>query len=159
MTVYTVLAPKLAGAAEPDPARFAFVKEGFCWPAFFFLGLWLIFRRMWLVLALTFAVIVALVVLASAIGALVPVVVLIFARFLFALEANELRRWTLSRAGYRLIGVAEGRRRDDAEIRFFRGWSPPSPPPPDEPPPRPPVSLSPEAGGVVGLFPSPGVAP
>jgi hypothetical protein len=158
MTVYTVLAPKLPGA-EADPARFVFVKEGFCWPAFFFLGLWLVFRRMWLVLALSVAFVVGLVALAAAIGALVPVVVFIFARFLFALEANELRRWKLSRAGYRLVGVAEGRRRDDAEVRFFSGWTPAVPPTPAEPPPRPPVTLPPEAGGVVGLFPSPGVAP
>ena len=159
MTVYTVLAPKLADAAEADPARFVFVKEGFCWPAFFFLGLWLIFRRMWLVLALSFAVVVALAVLAGTASALVALAIFVLARFLFALEANELRRWTLARAGYRLIGVAEGRRRDDAEVRFFQSWSPPVPPSLAEPPPRPPVTFSPEAGGVVGLFPSPGVAP
>lgn len=50
MAIYTVHAPPVrAGAEEPDPLRFAFVKEGWCWPALFFALPWLLFRRMWLV--------------------------------------------------------------------------------------------------------------
>ena len=52
MTIYTVLAPPEAGSAGPDRDRFVFIKEGFCWPAFFFAAIWLLFRRMWLVFIL-----------------------------------------------------------------------------------------------------------
>ena len=43
---------------------------------------------------------------------------------LFAFEANDLRGAALERRGYRLIGVAEGRDRTDAELSFFETWLP-----------------------------------
>jgi hypothetical protein len=43
---------------------------------------------------------------------------------LFAFEANDLRGAALERRGYRLIGVAEGRDRTQAELSFFRAWLP-----------------------------------
>ncbi len=50
------------------------------------------------------------------------VLVALFA--LFAFEANDLRGAALERRGYRLIGVAEGRGRTQAELSFFRAWLP-----------------------------------
>ena len=49
--------------------------------------------------------------------------------FWFALEANGLRRWTLERRGYVLVGVVEGRTLEEAERRFFAeaGATPTSP--------------------------------
>jgi len=92
---------------------------------------------------------------------------LILLHFLFALEANEIRRWTLRRHGYRLAAVVEGRGLEEAEIRYFAGLSPdaapeattgqPTPPPAaPSPPPLGPMPPSAEAGEVVGLFPAPG---
>src|SRR5262245_6102276 len=43
---------------------------------------------------------------------------------LFALEANDLRRYALERRGYRQIGVAVGNSRETAELSFFREWLP-----------------------------------
>jgi hypothetical protein len=106
----------------------------------------------------------------------------ILLQVLFALEANNLRRWTLERRGHRFAGVAEGRNLEDAEIRHFSDLdagesvvaAPPAPTTPQTPPaptttiPPPPSPPTPgvlyrpdalrpsaEAGDVVGLFPAP----
>ena len=42
------------------------VKEGFSWPAFFIPFIWLIYKRMWIVLVFYVAVTIALAVLAQA---------------------------------------------------------------------------------------------
>jgi hypothetical protein len=122
MTIYTVLAPRArAGSAEPD--RFVFVKEGFCWPAFYMTIPWLIWRGMWL--SLVAYVLVVAAVFAFAGGAPPPVAWTILVLFgaLVGLEANNLRRWTLERRGYRFLGVAAGDRKTEAEYRFFVAWA------------------------------------
>lgn len=171
MSIYTVLVPGPV-QTDADPMRAVFVKDGFSWPALLFGGLWLISRRLWLVL-------LGYLVATGLISALVGVfdrelasVALIFFQLLFGLEANELRRWTLQRHGYRLAAVVEGRGIEEAELRYFSGLSAPAdpPPPPAEaagggaapppaptaPPPLAAVAPSAEAGDVVGLFPAPG---
>ena len=159
MSIYTVLSPPpQAGDIAPDPLSLVFVKEGFCWPALFFPEVWLIFRRLWLVLVLDLLVIIAAGVAADRVGGAVGLI-LVLVRLLFALEANGLRRWTYYRHGYRLIGVVEGRRLWEAELRFFLDWSPgPTVPPPPETEPPAAKPPSPEAGEVIGLFPVPGGA-
>jgi len=159
MSIYTVLSPPpQAGDIAPDPSSLVFVKEGFCWPALFLPEIWLIFRRMWLVLVIDLLVIIAAGAVADRACAAVGLI-LVLGRLLFALEANGLRRWTYYRHAYRLIGVVEGRRLWEAELRFFLDWAPgaSAPPSPELEPPatKPP---SPEAGEIVGLFPVPGGA-
>jgi Protein of unknown function (DUF2628) len=166
MTIYTVLAPKVRdGDVLPDPMAAVFVKEGFSWPAFFFAGPWLIFRRIWLVLIgyLILAMIIGYV--GERVGSSFPGAIIFLVHFLFALEANELRRWTLMRRGYRLVGVVEGRGLESAEIHYFTSIdavpadaAAPPPPPPPAPRKLGPMQPSAEAGDVVGLFPAPGGA-
>lgn len=168
MAIYTVLAPPDEASAT-DPLKAVFVKDGFSWPALFFAAPWLIFRRMWLVLVLYLAVMIGLSVLIQRTGADQAGFVVILLHILFALEANNLRRWTLERRGFRLAGVAEGRNLEEAELRWFAQREPadtivslpavppqpPSPPVPPIPPRMGPVNPSAESGGVVGLFPAP----
>lgn len=164
MTLYTVLAPPpVEGETRPDPIRLAFVKEGFCWPALFIPILWLIFRRMWIVLALYVAAIVGIEVLGAK---TVPAIAgaLFFLLWLwFAIEANGLRRWSYLVHGWRLIDVIEARNYREAEIRYFHTFEErmpemPAPPPPVVPEKRPVRLPSIEEGDIVGLFPSPGGA-
>ena len=81
---------------------------------------------------------------------------------LFALEANNLRCWTLERRGYRLVDVSFGDSISEAELRFFsrETTAAPATPPPAEPkkapPPFTPPPAPPEAVEIVGLFPRPG---
>jgi len=180
MGVYTVLAPepKDGGLPPADPMEFVFIKDGFSWPAFFFAALWMIYRRLWLVLIAYIVISVALAAAVSAAGGGVFGFAILALHFLFALEAAQLRAWTLTRHGYRLVGIAEGRREEEAEVRYFSeieaGSSfvatgpvppvPPTPPAPAAPPsPRAPivprVPQPPGAPEVVGLFPEPGGAP
>jgi hypothetical protein len=166
MAIYTVLAPGVPGGdAAPDPMAVVFVKEGFSWPALLFAGPWLIFRRMWLVLVGYVVVALAISAVGNAIGPSAASAAILLLHFLFALEANELRRWTLLRNSYRLIGVVEGRGLEEAEIRYFAADGAPSirsTPAPPRPPASPArlalgtIQPSAEAGDVVGLFPSPG---
>lgn len=172
MTIYTVHAPAAAGSPEGDPEALVFIKEGFCWPALLFNVFWLAFRRLWLVLIGYLLIAVAL----SALdyysdGPLLPVISVLFA-LLFATEANQLRRWTLERNGWRMIAVVEGGDQLEAERRFFaevpeilvdRGGRPAAAAPPQAPPsvpPQPvtrtPVAQSKPGDEVIGLFPSPG---
>jgi hypothetical protein len=159
MTVYTVLAPPPAtGDVVPDPLSLVFIKEGFCWPALLLPEIWLIARQLWLVLLLDLVAAAVVTVAAAQLGAAaLPVAIL--ARLLFALEANGLRRWTYYRHAYSLIGVAEGRRLAEAELRFFIDWAPgvAAIPPPPAAEPEAAGRPSPEAGEVVGLFPVRGV--
>ena len=53
MTVYTVHEPPpREGQADADTDRFVFVRDGFDFWAFLFGPLWMIWRRLWLVLLL-----------------------------------------------------------------------------------------------------------
>jgi hypothetical protein len=161
MTIYTVLAPPAAGPAGPDPDRFVFIKEGFCWPAFFFGAIWLLFRRLWLVFLLYLLAAAVLSLLAAKMPDVAWLVALLFA-FLVGLEANNLRRWTLERRGYRFVGAAAGHRLAEAEFRFFSAWrgeaakeeTPRQRPEPPKPAALPPIAT----GEIVGLFPQPGGA-
>ena len=165
MTIYTVLAPPdRADWAGPEPDRFVFVKEGFCWPAFYITTPWLIWHRMWLVLLAYLVVTAAVLTLASRVPSPVAWTVLVLFAVLVGLEANNLRRWTLERRGYRLVGIASGDRREEAEYRFFADRSSNAQPPAREDAPKP-ASAKPSlstpaaAGEIVGLFPSAGGQP
>jgi hypothetical protein len=171
MPLYTVLAPPLPEPSAPDdPISYFFVKDGFCWPCLFVPVMWMVFRRLWLVL-LPYLVVVALIVGAErTAGGPLPVLFALFGHVWFAFEANGFRRWTLRRHGYRLIGVAAGRRVGEAETRFFHEVEFPRHDPRQPPPARLnailggplfplPRVASAESGEVVGFFPSPGGSP
>lgn len=164
MPTYTVHEPPLRTAdSVADPVRFAFVRDGFHFWAFLLAPLWMLVHRLWLV----FFVYVGLNVLLS-VGlwfAGAPAGLRLLAELLVAiligLEAGTLRRWTLTRRGWRNAGVVVGDDREEAERRFFLRWTHGAPgrsvvgaaPPPFTPPPVPPRR---EPDSVIGLFPEPG---
>jgi Protein of unknown function (DUF2628) len=125
VTVYSVYepptqAPTLAERAE----RLAFVKEGFSWIAFLVPILWLLYYRMWVEFILLALVYVALQLAfgTEAQGQALVGWTSIAIAVLFAFEANDLRAASLERRGYRLVSVASGRGRMDAERSFFSAW-------------------------------------
>ena len=168
MSVFTVHEPLLRAAdASIDPERFAFVRDGFSICAFLFAPLWMLWHRLWLVLAIYtlgwFGIEAGLL----ALGAPRPVLILIaiLISFLVGLEASTLRRFALSRRGWRNVGVISGDDLEDAEQRFFGAWlrDPPSRPSASSPPgpaapgaPAPPMPRMPQSPDVIGLFPEPG---
>jgi len=98
-----------------------FVKEGISWTALFFAPLWLVFHRMWLVLFATLLLYAIAIVAADAVGldAAPAFGLVLIVNIIIALEGNNLRRWTLKRAGYQEIGVVTGRSLEHCERRFF----------------------------------------
>ena len=162
MALYTVHAPRMADGAEPDPSDLVFVKDGFCWPALFIPLVWLIYRGLWLTLLLYVVALVGLSFVAGLAGSDASSAVIVLFAFWFALEANGLRRWTLERHRHDLVGVVEGRTREEAERRYFAeatiggttaAQAPAIPPPA---PPIPPAPPAPKRNpGIVGLFPDP----
>jgi hypothetical protein len=170
MRVYSVHEPPVRGLDPlPDAERFVFVRDGFSFRAFLFAPLWMLWYRMWLVLVgyvLLSAVVDTALVAAGASPTDVLVVALLIA-LLIGLEASTLRRFTLSRGGWRNVGVISGDNLEDAERRFFETWvrelpaqravpmtPPPAPSPASAAPP--PSSHAAQSSGVVGLFPEPG---
>lgn len=163
MRIYTV--HELKGAPI-DGEGLDFVHEGFSWPAFLLALPWLVYERLWLALLLYVVVSTALMAAGAAVGLdETGLFVLSLAwQFVFACEANDIRRWTLSLRGYREIGIVAGRNLVEAEREFFRRWQP-SPDTPrtltttTAPPgggavwPRRPVA---EEHGPIGLFPRAG---
>jgi hypothetical protein len=164
MSVYTVHAPPLAAAeAGPSPDRFVFVRDGFYFWAFIATWLWMLFHRMWLVLLIyvVLSVGVELVAHYAGVGTAGTVLIGLFIALLAGIEAATLRRFTLSRRGWRNVGVVVGDDLENAERRFFDSWvRTASAPRADRPaaasaPPSAPAG-SPHSPGIIGLFPDPG---
>ena len=164
MTVYMVLEPPPGrGDSVKRAERIAFVPDRFTFSAFLFGPLWMLWHRLWIVLAGYIGVSVALGLGLRFAGAGADARG--FAMLLFALligfEAASLRRWTLRLKGWREAAAVVGESREAAERRFFDRYvalettremeaalaAPPPPPPPVAP--RDPTD-------VVGLFPQPG---
>ena len=171
MRVYSVHEPPVRGLDPlPDAERFVFVRDGFYFRAFLFAPLWMLWRRMWLVLAgyvILSAVLETALVMVGATPADVVVVALLIS-LLVGLEASTLRRFTLNRRGWKYVGIVSGDDLEDAERRYFETWvhelpsqravpmAVPPASPPDSGAAAPPPSRAPQGSDVIGLFPEPG---
>ncbi|WP_342640613.1 DUF2628 domain-containing protein [Rhodoligotrophos ferricapiens] len=148
--------------AKPD--ELDFVKEGFSWPAFFLPLVWLIYKRMWIVLAFFILVSVCIGLLPK----VLPVTPLAQAilgagiNLVMGFQGNDLLRWSLARRGRREIAVVMGDGLAGAEHRFFTGLvagtgreigSIPSGPAAREMPRGP---IAPMAAGDYSILPEPG---
>jgi uncharacterized protein DUF2628 len=158
MPAYAVYEPPMHNSGAADLAdRFIFVRDGFSLGAFLFGALWMIWRRLWLVLLIYLVVVAALEygLVRLGVGTAVRTSVLVLIAFLIGIEAATLRRWTLLRRGWRDCGVVIASDVEMAERRFFDARAV-----------RRPATVStstplaapapPEGPGVIGLFPEPG---
>jgi hypothetical protein len=170
MSVYTVHEPPLRAAdALPDAERFVFVRDGFSFWAFLLAPLWMLWHRMWLVLAGYVAVSAVIELALAAVDASQAVLVIVglFISLLVGLESSTLRRFTLRRRGWKNVSVVSGDDLEDAERRFFDAWlrnassrrprgSPASPMP--ETASASPMPRAAQVSGVIGLFPESGAS-
>ena len=120
MSIYTVHAPPLRGnEAAYDPARFKFIRDGFYFWAFVFGPLWLLFKRLWVVLVLYIVAIAALQIGLWLIG--VPNTprgaVTLLMHLLVGLEAATLQRWTLGQNNWSQLGVVSSNNYERSEER------------------------------------------
>jgi hypothetical protein len=115
MRYYTVHAPP----EDAEPERYAFVKDGFSWPALLVPVLWILWHRLWLVLVY-YVVFVLVVAWAGRLaGDTAAFVVGALGILLFALEANGFRRHSLESRGWTELGATSGQNLAEAETRFF----------------------------------------
>ena len=131
MRVYTVHEPPVMPDRPPPSLleraeSLVFVKEGFSWPAFLFSPLWLIWHRMWHVLAIWAAAFILSqgLIAALGLGDAIAGWAALTLDLILGFEGGELRRWTLDRKGWRLLGAVSGRRLDECERAFFADWLP-----------------------------------
>jgi hypothetical protein len=166
MPIYTVHAPPAKPGFTPDPERLVFVRDGFYFWAFLAAPLWMLWRRLWLVLMIYMAVlaVVQIVLHLLAASPFVSAATGLALSLLIGFEASTLRRWTLSRRRWIELGIVSAPNREAAERRFFESWlrqiphemarqSPPAPPPSAPP------SPAPGSGEIIGLFPEPQTRP
>ena len=169
MPTYTVHAPPPREGLSAEPERFLFVRDGFHFWAFLLAPLWLLVKRLWLVLVLylIFAGLVAYALKLLHAPATVEALVGLAVSILLGLEAATLRRWTLARRRWQMLGFVVAEDQETAEHRLFGEWVKRAPAPslPPPPPPSAPVYARPVWRGppsdsdVIGLFPEPGKAP
>jgi hypothetical protein len=119
MRAYTVHAPADAPAA---PEEFAFVKDGFSWPALFAPILWILWHRLWLTLVAYVIFVLVVAWTGRLVSDAAAVVVALLGSLLFALEANNIRRQSLANRGWSDLGASSGQNIDEAELRFFDKW-------------------------------------
>jgi hypothetical protein len=130
MNVYTVHEPPDPPADRLDRAdAHVFVKDGFTWAAAVLTPFWLLANRMWLVLVGYLVGMTALQFGLTWIGAgqQFKTLLMIAVHVLIGFEADTLKRWTLDRKGWRMVGSVAGRNWSDCERRFFEAWLPGEP--------------------------------
>lgn len=120
--IFFVMAPPQPDGPDPEweAERMVFIKDGFSLPALIVPALWLFWHRMWLPLLAYVGYMIVISTVELSFGNLVSGIIAAGCALLFALEANNLRRWSLGAKGWRLVGEAVGRNRDEAEFLFFR---------------------------------------
>ena len=125
MSIYTVYEPPLkAHESAPNPERFVFVRDGFSFWAFLLAPWWMLRHRMWLALTGYVILAIALSVALRFAGASTTVTLIAGALFslLVGFEAATLRRFKLSRRGWKNVGIVVGDDLESAERRFFDAW-------------------------------------
>ena len=126
MAIYSVYLPPEAGndasvptMSDADIDRIAFLPDGKALLALIAPAIWLIWQRLWLILAVYVLAMVALVVLAqfgnSQLGSFLSVLP---GLFLF-LEGREMIHRRYERQGWRFDGVIEAGDEKTAELRYF----------------------------------------
>jgi hypothetical protein len=120
MHIYTVHAPPAEGQGEaPDRTRLVFIKDGIAWLALFVPVLWILWHRLWLTLLWYVAFVLVVAWIDRLAGDDLATLAGLLGQILFALEANNIRRWSLHSRGFDDVGESFGRNVEEAEMRYF----------------------------------------
>jgi uncharacterized protein DUF2628 len=159
--------PPRPGEAAIAPERFVFVRDGVHFWAFVLTPFWLLRYRLWLAFAgyLAVTILLGVALKLTGAGAIVQFLAGVLIALLIGFEAATLRRWKLTRRGWRMLGFVVGEDVEMAEHRFFAEWSKQAGKPAGETPPTaPPPQVTAQVPAplwratptdVIGLFPEP----
>src|SRR5690348_7712183 len=106
MRYYSVHAPL---GEPPSPENFAFIKDGFSWPAFFVPVLWMLWHRLWLALVWYVVFLLSVAWIGRLVSEDVATIVAILGALLLGLEANNIRRTAFERRDWEEIGASFGK--------------------------------------------------
>jgi hypothetical protein len=158
MVTFTVHEPATPAPDRMDRAEsLVFVKEGFTWSAAIFTPVWMIVHRLWWPLVayiLAMGTIEGIRLLDVAPPAW-PSLLSLALHILIGFEADTLRRWSLDRRGWTMLGSVSGKNAAECERRFFNQWLPDQPvitqtPPAHRPLPGGPPRTTPVIGDLLG---------
>lgn len=156
MTTYTLHLPRDARPGDPSALDEAeLVRDAFSWGAFFFTFLWFFFHRLWLaglgvlVLVLGFGALMQVLNVHDAAATVASLLL----QLLIGLEANSLRRWTLSRRGLAVADVVTASDQDEAEAKAYARWLSQRSAPTRVPASAPAPTIPRRPDPVIGLFP------
>lgn len=173
MPVYTVHAPVAAQGVtrtmETTTDKYVFVRDGFYVWAMIAPVIWMLYHRLWLALAGTIVLAVAMGFALSRLGVGSGTVLIAFGliSILIGLEAASLRRRKFSGRKWCQLDVVVADDEEAAERRFFdrhagqiapsasTPWADRGPQQPSSPAPYQPQAVS-GANDIIGLFPQPG---
>ena len=105
-----------------DPVKdTVFVKQGFCWPAFFFRWLWAFATGLWLegLVILGIELVLALIVAVIGVDPLSSLAIAVGWYVLLGSLGNDLRRWNLGRRRFSELGAVGEKSLALAERRYF----------------------------------------
>ena len=129
MRLYTLHVPAIepgrvlpnAGRLSRQMAAVVPIKEGFCWPAFFFSLFWTLWHRLWLVTVGLVAANLLISVLASQIGANEAVIITVSfsIALLLGFMGNDFRRSKLEKHGFTERGLVLGHTAEAAMRRYL----------------------------------------
>lgn len=157
MAIHVVMEPPAKVGSNTSESA-VFIRDGFHVFGFIAPLLWLLWHRLWLEAAMTFAATLALAAASEWAGLTfaAPLLPLLISLYV-GLEGGALRIAALRRAGWRQWGVIEADSVEDAELRYLFAAEPSD----DEPTPAA-IAISPAAprhqpaGGALGLLHYPG---
>ncbi len=118
MKIYTVHSRTHARPGVDLDRNLVLVKEGFCWPAFFFGALWALWKRLWLAALAIFTAEAPVVSLTGLLGAgpEFRLAAALGLGLMVGYIGDDLRRWTLGRRGFKETGVVGGNDLAEAEM-------------------------------------------
>lgn len=125
MQTYTVHEPRHGPTDRLERGEaLVFVRDGFSLAAAALTPFWMIANGLWLALLAYLAALIGieLIIWALGIGQQTAGWIMIALHLLVGFESDAIRRWSLGRRGYDLVGSVGGRNRDECERRFFEGW-------------------------------------
>jgi hypothetical protein len=127
VSAFTVHKPPESGGTRFEQAdRLMFVGDGFSWRAALFSPVYLILRGEWLALAAYVGAAILAVAILNLIGASADwyVWTWLLLNLVTGFEASEIKRWSLTHAGWLEIATVSGAGQEEAERRFFEAWLP-----------------------------------